>query len=85
MCNGGNGEIQVIGVTLLGDAIHAMPPSRGSGGNTALRDASLLSRSLITVARQGTPLRQALHDYEIEMVHYGFDAVRASMQGGSQG
>ena len=70
---------QTSNVTLLGDAIHAMPPSRGSGGNTALRDASLLSRSLIAVARQGMPLQRAIHDYESEMVRYGFDAVRASL------
>lgn len=70
---------QTTNVTLLGDAIHPMLPS-GSGANTALRDASLLSRSLIAVASRGTPLHQALHDYEIEMVRYGFDALRASLQ-----
>ena len=50
---------QTTNVTLLGDAIHPMLPS-GSGANTALRDASLLSRSLIAVASRGTPLHQAL-------------------------
>jgi hypothetical protein len=54
---------------------------RGSGANTALRDASLLTRSLIAVANLGTPLEQALYDYESEMVRYGFDALRASLQG----
>jgi 2-polyprenyl-6-methoxyphenol hydroxylase-like FAD-dependent oxidoreductase len=71
---------QTTNVTLLGDAIHAMPP-RGSGANTALHDASLLMRSLIAVAHLGTPLEQALYDYESEMVRYGFDALRASLQG----
>jgi 2-polyprenyl-6-methoxyphenol hydroxylase-like FAD-dependent oxidoreductase len=71
---------QTTNITLLGDAIHAMPP-RGSGANTALRDASLLTRHLITVADLGVPLYQALHDYESEMVRYGFDALRASLQG----
>jgi 2-polyprenyl-6-methoxyphenol hydroxylase-like FAD-dependent oxidoreductase len=70
---------QTTNITLLGDAIHAMPPA-GSGANTALRDASLLMRSLIAVANQGMPLHQALHDYESEMVRYGFGALRASLQ-----
>ena len=71
---------QTANITLLGDAIHVMPPN-GSGANTALRDASLLTRSLIAVANLGTPLYQALNDYESEMVRYGFDALRASLQG----
>jgi len=67
-------------ITLLGDAIHVMP-ANGSGANSALRDASQLSRSLIAVASQGTPLQQALHDYEIEILRSGFGAVRTSLQG----
>jgi 2-polyprenyl-6-methoxyphenol hydroxylase-like FAD-dependent oxidoreductase len=67
-------------ITLLGDAIHVMP-ANGSGANSALRDASQLSRSLIAVASQGMPLHQALHDYEVEMLRVGFGAVRTSLQG----
>jgi len=66
-------------ITLLGDAIHVMP-ANGSGANSALRDASQLSRSLITVTSQGTPLYQALHDYESEMLRSGFGAVRTPLQ-----
>ena len=61
-------------ITLLGDAIHVMP-ANGSGANSALRDASQLARSLTAVASQGTPLHQALHDYEIEMLRTGFGVV----------
>jgi 2-polyprenyl-6-methoxyphenol hydroxylase-like FAD-dependent oxidoreductase len=67
-------------VTFLGDAIHSMPPTRGIGGNTALRDASLLCAKL-TVASQGErPLLRAVHEYETEMRRYGFAAVRDSLQ-----
>lgn len=75
---------QTSNITLLGDAIHVMPPN-GSGANTALRDASLLARSLIAVAHQQIPLQQALHDYEVEMLRYGFNAVRAFSQRGRSG
>jgi 2-polyprenyl-6-methoxyphenol hydroxylase-like FAD-dependent oxidoreductase len=71
---------QTSSITLLGDAIHVMP-ANGSGANSALRDASQLSRSLITVASQGTQLQQALQDYEIEMLRSSFSAVQRSLQG----
>lgn len=70
---------QTSNITLLGDAIHVMP-ANGSGANSALRDASQLSRSLIAVASQGTPLHQALHDYEVEMLRSGFSTVQTSLQ-----
>lgn len=70
---------QTSNITLLGDAIHVMP-ANGSGANSALRDASLLARSLTAVASQGTPLHQALHDYEIEMLRSGFSTARTSLQ-----
>jgi 2-polyprenyl-6-methoxyphenol hydroxylase-like FAD-dependent oxidoreductase len=66
-------------VTLLGDAIHCMPPAGGNGANMALRDASLLSRSLAAAARGDMPLLQAIGDYETEMRDYGFSAVRTAL------
>ena len=70
---------QTSTITLLGDAIHVMP-ANGSGANSALRDASHLAHSLISVASQGTRLLPALHDYEIEMLRTAFGAARTSLQ-----
>lgn len=65
-------------VTLIGDAIHSMTPARGIGANTALRDAALLGRNLVAAHRGERPLKQAIYDYEIEMLKYGFEAVLSS-------
>ncbi len=67
-------------VTLLGDAIHTMTPGRGVGANTALRDAALLCHNLIAVRDGKKPLLQAIHEYEAEMIEYGFDAVLKSRE-----
>ncbi|TMF03752.1 MAG: hypothetical protein E6I52_06465, partial [Chloroflexi bacterium] len=67
-------------VTLLGDAIHAMPPLQGQGGSTALRDAALLCRQLVRADRGETPLLGAIREYEDAMRGYGFDAVLSSMR-----
>lgn len=64
-------------VTVLGDAIHSMPPSRGVGANTALRDADLLGRNLVAAAADGD-VTAAIADYERRMRGYGFAAVKAS-------
>jgi 2-polyprenyl-6-methoxyphenol hydroxylase-like FAD-dependent oxidoreductase len=64
-------------VTLLGDAIHNMTPMAGIGANTALRDADLLRRNLITA---GTDLTAAVADYERRMLDYGFAAVARSLR-----
>jgi 2-polyprenyl-6-methoxyphenol hydroxylase-like FAD-dependent oxidoreductase/predicted kinase len=66
-------------VTVLGDAIHAMSPARGSGANTALRDAALLSRTLAAAA-DGADVIAAIGDYERQMREHGYAAVAASRQ-----
>ncbi|NRQ31904.1 FAD-dependent monooxygenase [Nonomuraea sp. NN258] len=65
-------------VTLLGDAIHHMPPVGGLGGNAALFDADALRRALIAVHRGEQELLPALAAYERAMLRHGFGAVRAA-------
>ena len=67
-------------VTVLGDAIHAMSPARGSGANTALQDAALLCRTLTGAERTGGDLIAAVGEYERQMRDYGYAAVAASSQ-----
>ncbi|MEU4392852.1 NAD(P)/FAD-dependent oxidoreductase [Kribbella sp. NPDC023855] len=67
-------------VTLLGDAIHTMTPSRGVGANTALRDALLLCRKLIEVRDGRAELLAAVTQYEVEMIDYAFEAVIKSRE-----
>lgn len=63
-------------VTLLGDALHNMPPHRGVGANTALWDAALLRETI--VEGQG-PLLERLGEYERRMIDHGFRAVKTSL------
>ncbi|MEV0646748.1 NAD(P)/FAD-dependent oxidoreductase [Phytomonospora sp. NPDC050363] len=73
-------------VTLLGDAIHTMTPGMGVGANTALRDATLLTRELVAVAEGGKKLTEAVGDYEAEMLPYGTARVADSLaQNGMSG
>ncbi|MEV5649576.1 NAD(P)/FAD-dependent oxidoreductase [Nocardia sp. NPDC052254] len=66
-------------VTLMGDAIHTMIPAGMSAG-VALRDAAALCRAITTPTGS---VREAVRDYEIDMLEHGFAAVTASMQRGS--
>lgn len=64
--------------TLMGDAVHVMPPFGAHGGNTALRDAALLSEKLQSAAARREPLAQAIDAYQKEMIAYAFHEVEAS-------
>ena len=61
-------------ITLVGDAIHAVSPARGSGANLALADAGILCRELTRAAAGELPLRAAIGAYEAEMTAYAFAA-----------
>jgi 2-polyprenyl-6-methoxyphenol hydroxylase-like FAD-dependent oxidoreductase len=61
--------------TMMGDAVHAMPPFGAHGGNTALRDAALLGQRLVEALESGTPVEDAIARYQDEMVTYAFRAV----------
>ena len=62
-------------VTLMGDAVHVMPPLGAHGGNTALRDAALLADTLISALRAGDPIERAISRYQDEMVAADFKEV----------
>ena len=59
-----------------------MTPFQGLGGSTALRDAGLLCRRLIEVARGTTTVVEAIRKYERAMMEYGLRAVRMSARFG---
>lgn len=73
------GPWESTNVTLLGDAIHNMPPVGGLGGNMALRDAWALTRALADVQHGRSALGPAIQGYESEMRTHGFAAVRAAL------
>ncbi|MER5650716.1 FAD-dependent monooxygenase [Streptosporangium sp. NPDC002524] len=67
-------------ITLLGDAIHSMTPTRGIGADIALRDARSLCRALAGALTGGGDPVAAIAACETEMREYGFAAVRDSLR-----
>ena len=66
-------------MTLLGDALHNMPPFRGVGANAALWDAALLCQTIVGAAQADEQLLPALARYEWRLIDHGFRLVRASL------
>jgi salicylate hydroxylase len=65
-------------VTVVGDAIHAMLPTFGMGGNTSLRDAAILSEQLAAVQRGTLSLTDAVGAYEEAMRQYVYPIMEMS-------
>jgi 2-polyprenyl-6-methoxyphenol hydroxylase-like FAD-dependent oxidoreductase len=68
-------------VTLIGDAIHTMPPFGAHGANTALRDAQALANCLyLEESKRSLSLKEEIAAYEREMSAYSRSAVRGSLR-----
>jgi salicylate hydroxylase len=65
-------------VTVVGDAIHAMLPTFGMGGNTSLRDAAILSEQLAAVHGGALALPDAIGAYEEAMREYVYPIMEMS-------
>ncbi len=65
-------------VTVTGDAIHAMLPTFGMGGNTSLRDAAILSEQLAAAQRGEVALVDAIAAYEAAMREYVYPIMEMS-------
>jgi salicylate hydroxylase len=65
-------------VTLVGDAIHAMLPTLGMGGNTSLNDAAILAKQLAAAQRGELDLVTAIGEYEHEMREFAYPIMEMS-------
>lgn len=74
------GQWKTTSVTILGDAVHNMPPLYGNGANTALFDAKLLTLKLNEVRIANKPLMSAVNEFEKIMLENGFKAVNLAVK-----
>ena len=67
-------------VTVLGDAVHAMPPSGAVGAVAALHDAAMLARKLV---EDGMGV-ESINAYEKETREYAGAGIKRSLKAGEQ-
>jgi 2-polyprenyl-6-methoxyphenol hydroxylase-like FAD-dependent oxidoreductase len=65
--------------TLAGDAAHPMMPQRGQGLNHAICDAANLVAAMSKVQKGELSLKDAVSDYDAEMIKRGGDEVQVSL------
>lgn len=68
-------------VTLLGDAVHVMPPTGARGANTALRDAADLARRIAIVGVEKVD-EGVIGKYEASLRTFANKAIDLSWKGG---
>jgi 2-polyprenyl-6-methoxyphenol hydroxylase-like FAD-dependent oxidoreductase len=71
-------------VTLLGDAIHALPPTGGAGVNTALRDAADLARKIVQAGGSENITRDIVAEYETDLRDFSRKWVAMSWGAGQK-
>lgn len=69
-------------VTLLGDAVHVMPPTGAMGANTALRDAADLARRVIAAGGAEKVDHEVIGAYEASLREFAKMAIDFSWRGG---
>lgn len=67
-------------VTLLGDAMHSMPPTFGLGANSALYDAKILQYILNQVKSDKVNIENAINSYVQKSIKSGFSATKKSLR-----
>ncbi|KAL1859505.1 hypothetical protein Daus18300_009650 [Diaporthe australafricana] len=76
-------ELPTGRVTLLGDAAHCMPPTRGEAGVHAMRDALKLAESIGNINAindvEGSSTKMAVAIYNEEMIRRGSIAVQKNI------
>ncbi|KAJ7901170.1 hypothetical protein B0H14DRAFT_3852333 [Mycena olivaceomarginata] len=69
-------------VTVMGDAVHAMPPTAGSGANTALLDVERLVKTIESCGAVDALTEEAIRQYEDKVHETAADIIPKSFAAG---